>query len=280
MSVKIITDSGADLGSVSHKDLEIVPLMVRFGDEEFLDGVGLDGRQFYERLVESDALPQTSQVTPFAFEQAMDRGLADHDEVLVITISSKLSGTYQSANLAAMDKENVWLVDSENASLGEGILVELALMLADKGYCASEIASVLNEKKKQVHLVALLDTLEYLKKGGRISSTAAFAGSVLSIKPVIGIVDGAVSVLGKARGSRKGNNLLVSEVSKAGGIDFDLPWALGYTGLDDSLLKKYVEDSKEVLGYGDVDAPVCLVGPAIGAHAGPGAVAVAFFAKD
>ena len=115
-------------------------------------------------------------------------------------------------------------------------------------------------------MVALLDTLEYLQKGGRISKTAAFAGGVLSIKPVVAIQDGAVAVLGKARGSKKGNNLLIQQVKEAGGIDFDMPFFLGYTGLGDDLVRKYIEDSR--------------VGGTIGAHVGPGAVALAFFAKQ
>lgn len=280
MSVKIITDSGSDTGLIKDAGLETVPLTVRFGEEEFQDNVDLSHRAFYERLVESDVLPQTSQPSPALFEDAIQRGLADHDEVLLVLISSKLSGTYQAARLAAQEFENVWLVDSENVAVGEKILVQLALKLARSGRSAAEIAAVLEEKKKDVRLVALLDTLEYLKKGGRISGAVAFAGGVLNIKPVVAVRNGLVELIGKARGSRKGNNLLVQEVEKAGGIDFDLPWELGYTGLDTSLIEKYIQDSKEVLGYENLDISYSTVGGAIGTHAGPGAVAVAFFAKD
>ena len=280
MSVKIITDSGSDTGLIKDAGLETVPLTVRFGEEEFQDNVDLSHRAFYERLVESDVLPQTSQPSPALFEDAIQRGLADHDEVLLVLISSKLSGTYQAARLAAQEFENVWLVDSENVAVGEKILVQLALKLARSGRSAAEIAAVLEEKKKDVRLVALLDTLEYLKKGGRISGAVAFAGGVLNIKPVVAVRNGLVELIGKARGSKKGNNLLVQEVEKAGGIDFDLPWELGYTGLDTSLIEKYIQDSKEVLGYENLDISYSTVGGAIGTHAGPGAVAVAFFAKD
>lgn len=280
MSVKIITDSGSDTGLIKDAGLETVPLTVRFGEEEFQDNVDLSHRAFYERLVESDVLPQTSQPSPALFEDAIQRGLADHDEVLLVLISSKLSGTYQAARLAAQEFENVWLVDTENVAVGEKILVQLALKLARSGRSAAEIAAVLEEKKKDVRLVALLDTLEYLKKGGRISGAVAFAGGVLNIKPVVAVRNGLVELIGKARGSKKGNNLLVQEVEKAGGIDFDLPWELGYTGLDTSLIEKYIQDSKEVLGYENLDISYSTVGGAIGTHAGPGAVAVAFFAKD
>lgn len=280
MSVKIITDSGSDTGLIKDAGLETVPLTVRFGEEEFQDNVDLSHRAFYERLVESDVLPQTSQPSPALFEDAIQRGLADHDEVLLVLISSKLSGTYQAARLAAQEFENVWLVDTENVAVGEKILVQLALKLARSGRSAAEIAAVLEEKKKDVRLVALLDTLEYLKKGGRISGAVAFAGGVLNIKPVVAVRNGLVELIGKARGSRKGNNLLVQEVEKAGGIDFDLPWELGYTGLDTTLMEKYIQDSKEILGYDSLDISYASVGGAIGTHAGPGAVAVAFFAKD
>ena len=133
-------------------------------------------------------------------------------------------------------------------------------------------------EKKNIRIVAMLDTLEYLKKGGRISKTVAFAGGMLNIKPVVSINDGQIQILGKARGSRQGNNLLVQEITKAGGVDFDKPVLLGYTGLSDLLLKKYVSDSASLWQEHVNDLPVAAIGSVVGTHAGPGAVAVAFFA--
>ena len=280
MSVKIITDSGSDMSCAKDDLLECVPLNVRFGSEEYQDGVNLSHEEFYSRLEGCDTLPATSQPSPALFEEAMKRALAQHDEVVVITLSSKLSGTYQAARLAADDDERIHVVDSENVALGQRILVQLALELAKIGKSVDEIVRVLDEKKKDVRLIALLDTLDYLKKGGRVSSAAAFASSVLSIKPVIAIEEGEVHVIGKARGSKKGNNFLIEEVRKAGGIDLDLPFALGYTGNDTELIERYIADSKEILGLQDVETDYYSVGSAVGTHAGPGAIAVAFFAKS
>jgi len=123
----------------------------------------------------------------------------------------------------------------------------------------------------------MLDTLEYLKRGGRISKTVAFAGGLLNIKPVISLVDGEIVVLGKARGSKQGNNLLVSEIEKAGGVDFFKPVLLGYTGLNDDLLQKYIVDSAELWRYDASELRSTVIGSVIGTHAGPGAIAVAFF---
>ena len=124
-----------------------------------------------------------------------------------------------------------------------------------------------------------MDTLEYLKKGGRISATVALAGAVLNIKPVVSIEDGEIHMLGKARGSKMGNNLLVQEIQKAGGVDFDKPVLLGYTGLTDALLQKYIEDSRPIWEAGLHDVRYTAIGSVIGTHAGPGAVGVAFFKK-
>ena len=210
------------------------------------------------------------------FEKAKEAG----ESAVVITLASKLSGTYQSAMIAADDYEDIYVVDSGNVAMGSSILIELAFKLLDEGLSAKEIAEKLEEEKKKVVIVALLDTLEYLKKGGRISKTAAFAGNVLNIKPVLSVVDGQINILGKARGSKMGNNLLVQEIDKAGGIDFTKPVLLGYSGISDALLLKYIEDSRHVWD-GNLDAVrYTTIGSVIGTHAGPGAIVVSFVPKE
>ena len=200
------------------------------------------------------------------------------ESAVVITLSSKLSGTWQSAMIAAREYEDsVYVVDSRNVAIGAAILAKLALRLVDEGLGAREITERLEKEREKICLIAMLDTLEYLKKGGRISAAAAFAGGVLSIKPVVCIRDGEIVILGKARGSKQGNNLLVSEIRKTGGIDFTKPILLGYTGLDDTLLQKYIEDSKALWEEGISSLETTMIGSVIGTHAGPGAVAVAFF---
>ena len=281
MSVKIIVDSTADLLPRVAERVKIIPLTIRFGDQEFIDGVTINSQKFYEMLVESDQLPTTSQANPAAFEEAFAEAVEAGHEVVCITCSGKLSGTNQSAVIAAEEfPGRVFVVDSQTIALGSAILTEYALELVDKGLKAEEIAWKLLQKRDKVRLIAMLDTLEYLKKGGRISATVAFAGGLLNIKPVVCIEDGEIKMLGKARGSKQGNNLLVQEIQKAGGVDFGKPLLLGYTGLSDNLLKKYIADSA-ALWEGNVDElPVSIVGSVVGTHAGPGAVAVAFFSAE
>lgn len=280
MNVKIITDSTADLMPRAKKKCAVVPLTVRFGDEDYIDGVTINHRQFYEKLIESDVMPTTSQPTPEAFARLYQEAVEAGQKVVVITISAKLSGTYQSANIAAMDYPGqVFVVDSKNVAIATSILVELALEQADKGMDAEDIARFITEEREKLCLVAMVDTLEYLKRGGRISKTVAFAGELLSIKPVISLVEGELVILGKARGSRQGNNLLVKEIQKAGGVDFTKPLLLGYTGLSDALLQKYIQDSATLWEDSLDTLRFTTISSVVGTHAGPGAVAVAFFKK-
>lgn len=278
MGIQIVIDSTTDLPAQAAEQVKIVPLTIHFGEQQYVSGVDIDARSFYEKLVESDVLPTTSQPTPAAFADVFQAAVEAGDEVVCITISSKLSGTFQSASIAAMDfPGKVFVVDSRTVTLGCGILTQYALELAKQDISARELAQRVEKKREKVRLLALLDTLEYLKKGGRISATVAFAGGLLNIKPVICVAEGEVKLLGKARGFRQGSNLLMQQIEKAGGLDFEMPMLLGYTGLSDAMLKKYMEDSAQ-LWQGRVDSlPVSIVGSVVGTHAGPGAVAVAFF---
>lgn len=279
MKTRIIVDSTSDLMPRVKDRVSVVPLTVHFGDEEYIDGVTIDRKAFYEKLVESDVLPTTSQATPAAFAQQFEQVKQAGDAAVVITLSSTLSGTYQSAMIAAEDYENIYVVDSGTAAIGGGILTELALRYLDAGMGAEEIARRLEQDKKKIVVVALVDTLDYLKMGGRVSKTVAFAGAILNIKPVLALVNGEVQMLGKARGSKQGNNLLVQEIGKAGGVDFSMPILLGYTGLSDVLLQKYIEDSRHIWQEGLEQVRYTTIGSVIGTHAGPGAVAAAFFKK-
>ena len=281
MNVKIIVDSTADMRPEIAAKVGIVPLSVYFGDREYVSGVNITPNQFYEMLVESDTLPTTSQPAPFLFEEAFEQAVSEGYQVVCLTCSGKLSGTNQSANIAASYFEGkVHVVDSDTIAIGLGILAEYAVGLAEQGLSAEEVVWKLMQKREKIKVLALVDTLEYLKKGGRISSAVALAGGLLNIKPVLSVNGGEIKLLGKARGSRQGNNLLVQEIQKAGGVDFHLPVMLGYTGLSDALLQKYIQDSA-ALWEGHVEnLPVSIVGSVVGTHVGPGAVAVAFFAAE
>lgn len=281
MGVKFIIDSASDVlpGEAKSMGVTHLPLKVIFGEETYEDAVNLSHREFYEKLIASKELPTTCQIPPADFLDAYEKLVSAGDSVVVITISSKLSGTYQSAMMAAADYHGkVFVVDSLSAAVGERILLRRGLELAEQGFDAAAVAAKLDEEKMKVRVVAVLDTLEYLKKGGRISATTALVGTVLSIKPAIKVEDGLVVMAGKARGTRQGNVMLRDLIEGYGGVNFNKPYSLVYSGLNDELLQKFVADCPE-LWQGRTDMPSACVGCAIGTHVGPGAYGIAFFEK-
>ena len=279
MSIRIITDSTADVTEACKDRLIRIPLTVAFGEEEYIDEVTIDRDTFYSKLENSEVLPKTSQPSPDRFEKVFKEIKEAGDEGIVLTVASGLSGTYQSACIAAEDYPNIRVIDSKNAALGTGILAEYALSCTDGGYSLEDLTEHLKEKRSDICLLARLDTLKYLEMGGRISKTAALAGGLLDIKPVITITEGEVIVLGKARGCKKANNLLMEMVNKKG-VDFSMPILLGYTGTSDELLTQYIDASQSIWEGNVTDLDKTQVCSVIGTYAGPGAVAVAFFVAE
>lgn len=279
--VKILFDSASDISleEANAMGAELISIKIRFGDEEFSDGVDLTREEFFKKLSGSDKLPQTSQINPAEFAAAFEKLTSDGSEVVCITLSSKLSGTFKNA-VGAAEKfgGKVFVVDSLNASTGEKILCQHALRLVKEGLGAAEIAAALDEGKGRIRVLAVLDTLKFLKMGGRISAVTAFAGEMLSIKPVIGIVDGEVKLLGKAIGSKKSGNLF-TKLIKENGVDFSMPHGVMWSGADDSMLKRYVEDSRDLWAAETDSLPAYMIGSTIGTHIGPGAIGVAFYSK-
>ncbi len=275
MGVKIIAGSTADTFKNIKERLITVPLMVSFGKEEFIDGVTITHEEFYKKLIDSEESPVTSQPSPQAFRNEYEKIIDNGDTAVVITVSSKLSGTYQSAIIGAegLSEGKIFVVDSKSASIGEGVLCELALRLVDEGKTAEEIVEILEKEREKLIVVALLDTLEYLL-------TSAMIGKLLSIKVVIAVKNGEIIPLGKARGIKKANNLLSCEIQKSGGVDFEKPLLVGYTGLDDENVKRYISDAKEMWEDEIEELDYVRLGSVIGTHAGPGALGVAYFSKD
>ena len=281
MSVKIIVDSASDIipADAEKMDVKVLPLKTLIDGTEYLDGVTITHEEFYDKLEDCDELPKTSQIAPFDFKQAFEDALENRSEIVAITLSGKFSGTAASARAAAEKfGDRVYVIDSMNATVGERILIEYAVRLRDEGADAKTIAEKLEEAKGRVSLVALFDTLEFLVKGGRLSKTAGLAGKLLKIKPVLAITDGELEVLGKARGSKKIHNFLNQAIEDRGGIDFSMPIGVAYTGNDDALLRGYIENSRRLWEDGIESLPVSTIGSTIGTHAGPGAIALAFFA--
>ena len=280
MSFRIVTDSASDMPQETAKKLgvTVMPIHTRFGEEEYLDGVTLKPDEFFKKLVETGEVPRTSQITPFEFGQEFKKWVECGEEVLCITMSAGVSGTWQSACTAAGEfGDKVIVIDSRQFCISLYVLVEYACRLRDEGKSLQETAAAVEAAKKRVHVISVFATLEYLKLGGRISSAAAVAGSILSIKPVITINEGVVDVIARARGSKKANSMLVEFIDKVGGVDMSMPHCLGFTGFSDEVLTKYVEDYAPMYKDRLKDIKVVPVGATVGTYAGPGAVAFAFF---
>lgn len=275
MCVRIIVDSSMDTVPAIREWLTVVPLTVSFDGTEYVDGVTIDHKTFYEKLAVSKELPRTSQATPDRFLQVFEAIAEAGDSAVVITLSSQLSGTFQSAMIAASEYEDIYVLDSGSVTIGAGILAERALQLADEGKNARQIYDILEKEKERIRIIALVDTLDYLQKGGRLSRAAAVAGSLLNIKPVIAVENGIIRVLGKARGTKQGNSLLARTIQ---GLSPDpaMPLLFGYTGLTDAPLSRFLVDSD---GVWDGDLRSTCLGSIIGTHAGPGAYGAAFFCK-
>ena len=280
MKIHIIADSTSDIPAGYNENLTVVPLTVRFGDEEYMDGVTLSHQEFYKKIEESDEFPQTSQVTPFAFKEAYVNALKENDAIICITASSCVSGTYQSAVLASADMEDqVAVIDSKNLTIGIKLLVDYALFLVNKDVDYEEIIRRVNGIRDRVRMLAVFDTLEYLKKGGRMPGAIANIGNALSLKPGITLKDGEITFLGFARGMKKGFSLIKEKMEEAGGIDYSFPYCFGYTANTDTL-EKFIEQATWAWEGHDDPATIerVSVGSAIGTHVGPGAIALAFIA--
>lgn len=280
MALRIITDSTSDLSQkeAETKKITVVPLHNMFGTQEYLDGVTISKEEFYEKLAKAEDLPTTSQPSPDEFLTHFEACKEAGDSVIVITISSKLSGTHQSAVIAKdmCEYEHIYIIDSMTATLGLYCLVDYAYNLGKQGLSTERIVKEIEDTKHKVRVYAFVDTLKYLKKGGRLSATAAFAGTLLNIKPIVEVKDGIVDVAGKSRGLNGAFKKVVELVEEAGGIDLTRPSCIGYTG-HPSVMENFASYVKEC--YPTIQFPTVPIGSTIGVHAGPGACAIAFFMK-
>ena len=276
--IKIITDSVSDLPSdlVSKWDIEVVPLSINFQEETYKDGIDITNEVFYKKLRECTTLPTTSQVNTIEFLDVYKKFYDEYDHFIVITISSELSGTYQSAVSAGEDqelKDKVTVIDSKGITLGQGLIVLEAARMAKRGEEKDAIIKRINNMIKKIEYILVVDTLEYLKKGGRLSATKAFVGQTLKIKPVLTMQDGKLIQSSKIRGRKKVISWIIKQIEKSG-VDLSTRTiGINHTDskefacqLKEKIQKKFTP--KEIV-FGDVGATV-------GTHAGPGAVAVYF----
>lgn len=276
MAIRIITDSTSDIPLEDQKKLgiDIVSLSVIFDSKKYTDGVDLKKAEFYEMLKEAERLPTTSQVNPDGFLELFKNYIDAGDDIIGIFISSKLSGTYQSACIVQemLGSENIYIVDSKSATFGLALLVYEAIKQRDKGVPADEIYDNLMELRNKIEFYAVVDTLKYLKMGGRLSSSAAILGGMLNIKPLVSLIDGEVKSPGKARG-QSAAFASISGKLKEHVPDKNYPVVFGHSNdpkmMDDFI--KYISESDDV-------APdyICEIGCVIGTHAGPGCVGLAY----
>ncbi len=279
--IRIITDSTSDIGLDYAKELniEIVPLKVIFNTAEYKDRIDLQPEKFYELLENCDALPTTSQPAPQDFMDFFEDAKQKKDSVILITLSSGLSGTYQNACMAKdlVEYEDIHIIDSLSATQALRLIVEKAVSLRDKGFSAEEIVKEIENYKTRVKIYGIVDTLEFLFKGGRLSRTSATVGSVLKLKPIIGFKEkGKLDVFGKARGTQKATDKLIDLIKQGNEIDLDEPVCIAYTGNNTSI-EKFENKLKDELGIKNVKHGV--VGKVIGTHAGPGACLITYVTK-
>ena len=280
MSFRIITDSASDIPQETAEKwgITVMPIHTRFGEEEYLDGVTLKPEQFFEKLVKTDEIPRTSQITPYEFGQEFQKAVDAGESVLCITMSAGVSGTYHSSCTAAAEYgSSVRFIDSRQFCISLYVLIQYACICRDKGMSMEETGDAIEKVKGRVHVISVFATLEYLRLGGRISSAAALAGNLLSIKPVITVRDGVVEVISRARGTKKALKMAVDFIRQVGGIDESMPRCLGFTGASEAVMTSFLSD--HAAAYKDYVSGLTIVpvGATVGTYAGPGAVALAFF---
>ena len=283
MGITIITDSGSDIKqeTAAKWGIRVLPLMVRFGEEEFLDDVTLTADQMYERMIRTGELPRTGQVPPYIFELAFRDEVRKGNTVICITTSSGMSGCYHSACIAARHfPGKVTVIDSLNVCASLYVFVRYAEGLVRMGRTHEEIVHRLERDKHRLHVISLVDTLDYVRRGRKISTAKALAGSLLRIKPIITAdEEGKVKVIGKGRGEVNAYRLFSQLVEETGGIDFSLPVCMAYSGLSDESMRRYMEKEAALFKGWEREVHVMQFGATVGTYTGPDAFAIGFFHK-
>ena len=278
--VRILTDSTSELSAARQAELgvEVAPLTVHFGEETFRDGVDITNHAFYDRLRRAEALPVTAQVNPEEFVNRFRAHVEAGDEVVGIFLSSLLSGTFQSASIARdiVDETHIFVVDSGAVTFGLGLLVEYAVMLRDQGRSAARIAAEVQAISGRVRLLAVVDTLKYLKMGGRISGATAVVGGLLGICPIITIENGLVEGIGKARGRKAAFQWIAKRMEKEA-PDLSLPVSFGHTNAPEAMAECQAFFADTI---GGATVHTSNIGSVVGTHVGPGATGIVYFRAE
>jgi len=275
--VKIIADSMSDIpkGLQDKLNIKVIPLTVRFGDEEYKDGVDLTSEEFYKKLEESDVIPSTSQVPPQDFTNAIKEAFDEgYESVIIVNGSSQVSGTHQSAIIAKEEfKENVYVVDTRALSYGCGIIVTEAAKMAQKGMKAEEILSELNKNVLgKIEHIFTVDTLKYLHKNGRLSASSMALGTLLNVKPILNLRDGKVEPLEKVRGNKKAYKRMI-EIALERGLERSTRISVGHAeNLEGANV--LIEEIKKIVPNEEIE--IADIGCTIGSHTGRGTLAMFF----
>ncbi len=274
--VKIVTDSGCDLGNslLADYEVEMLPISVEIGGQEYKDRVDIEPKEFYNQLEQTEGLPVTSQITPYVFREKFTDLLASNEQLIYISFSSQLSGIYNSVQVAqnAVDSERITVIDSKAASGGHGLLVVKAAELAQDNKSAVEITAAVKEMRDNLEHIFRVGSLEMLKKGGRISSTKALIGSLLNINPILEVNKaGEIVPLTKVRGKKKALQYLAEAVSEEAENLAEQRIGISHA----NALPLAEELAAEIRSRQEVgDILITEIGAAIGSHAGPGTVAL------
>lgn len=279
--IRIVTDTASDISAAQARQLnvELVKLGVMFGDTPYDQTQDENFDTFYQMLGSTKELPVTSQPSPEAFLSVFNRAKEAGDEVIAILLSSRLSGTVQSASIAKelSGYANIHIVDSLQAITGQRLLVEYAVRLRDAGKSAADITAAIMEALPRIRLFGALDTLKYLRKGGRIPATTEVIGTMMGIKPLVRLDDGLLGMAGKARGHAGAVTNMIKLVDADCDFDPATPVYFGFTGTQKQMV---AFRQLCIQRYGLRDTATCAVGSVIGTHVGPGALAITYLVKN
>lgn len=275
--IKIITDSTADIpmSIFREKDIEVLPLLINFGEESYLDGVEINPKHMFKRIEEEDVLPTTAQVTPNRFYDCFKKYLEEGYKIVSIHLSSNMSGTYQSACIAKnmLETEDIEVIDSQNVTSGLGLLVLKAHELKEQGLNIQEIKEQLDIIKDKISASLAFESLDNLVRGGRISKTAGVIGSVLGIRPILEVQDGMMAVKNKVRGSKKAIRTIIDDFESSDRTPDELVALLNAEN------EEIFEGLKKYLVENNIEHIECEVGCSVGIHSGPKAAGLFFIRK-
>lgn len=277
--IRIITDSLCDLTMDYAKELniDILPLTVRFGENDYKCGIDLTNEAFYDKLANDSNNPTTAAVNPYEFEEIFQKYIDAGDEIVAIIFSKYMSATYQSASIAAENVKSdcLHLIDCENGAMGQALLIQTAVSMREEGKSATEIAEAIRTLLPKTMTYIVVDSLEYLKRGGRISKSAALIGGLMKLHPVLQVVADGAKPVDKVKGKKSANAWLINKLQETP-ADTDYKLVIGHSNAPER-----AESLKEQLREAGVTNEIFItcIGPVVGTHIGPNCLGIGYIEK-